>query len=141
MKEEKGEGERILFRGSSEKLLTGSKTRFVDISLETLDFLILTKIEEKERKERKKKKRKKKTYYMEHYINGNLRVFFFIIFDSSKSKNLDFEQSFPRNLKRSCGLIKYSTIPFLTKKYIVEPRNSLNASTYPLFFLSPLLLS
>lgn len=60
MKEEKGEGERILFRGSSEKLLTGSKTRFVDISLETLDFLILTKIEEKERKERKKKKRKKK---------------------------------------------------------------------------------
>lgn len=29
------ERERILFRGSSEKLLTGSKTRFVDISLET----------------------------------------------------------------------------------------------------------
>lgn len=37
MKEEgkKRERERILFRGSSEKLLTGSKTRFVDISLET----------------------------------------------------------------------------------------------------------
>lgn len=30
---------------------------------------------------------------MKHYINENLRFFFFI--------NLDFEQSFPRNLKTS----------------------------------------
>lgn len=29
---------------------------------------------------------------MKHYINGNLRFFFI---------NLDFEQSFPRNLKTS----------------------------------------
>lgn len=62
----------------------------------TLDFLILTEIEGKRggRKERKEEE----TYCMKHYINGNLRVFFFFYY-LHPQKNLDFEQSFLSNFK------------------------------------------
>lgn len=62
----------------------------------TLDFLILTEIEGKRggRKERKEEE----TYCMKHYINGNLRVFFFFYY-LHPQKNLDFEQSFSSNFK------------------------------------------
>lgn len=96
----------------------------------TLDFLILTEIEGKRggRKERKEEE----TYCMKHYINGNLRVFFFFIICTPRRILISSKVS----LVISKRLIKYSTILFSTKKKIYRVILWTSASIHNPFFLS-----
>lgn len=96
----------------------------------TLDFLILTEIEGKRggRKERKEEE----TYCMKHYINGNLRVFFFFFIICIPRRILISSKV---SLVISKRLIKYSTILFF-KKNIYRVILWTSASIHNPFFLS-----